>query len=304
MKTRIIVGSRGSKLALRQTDLVLDRLKSFYPEIACQVRVIKTTGDRDLKSVLDEIGGQGVFVKELEAALLSGEIDMAIHSLKDMPSELDMDFKLAAVCMRTDARDAFISSSGLPLAQLPLGASIATGSLRRAAQLRQCRPDIAISPVRGNVDTRLRKLNAGEFDGIIIAAAALARLGWQDRITEYLPIQDFLPAPGQGALAVETRAYDTDLNPCLEVINEEPLWQSITAERAFLRTFGAGCRIPVAAFATVQAGNLRIKGMAASIDGTTMLRDFREGPAPDAERIGRILAESLLGLGARELIHG
>ena len=301
-KRSIIVGSRGSKLALLQTELVVQRLRECYHDLEFHVKRIKTSGDRDRTTSLAEIGGQGIFTKELEEALLSGEIDMAVHSLKDMPTELSSEFKLAAVGMRIDARDAFLSRSGKPLSELPEGACVGTGSERRAVQLRVFRPDIQIRPLRGNIDTRLSKLYSGELEGIIVAAAAMLRMGWGDRITEYLPIELFLPSVGQGALAVEIRAFDQELSGLLSVVNDEPTWQSVQAERAFLSALGGGCRAPIAALGTVADNSLHLEGMVASSDGSRTLRAAEDGAPADPEKIGKLLAEKLLSLGARELI--
>ena len=298
----IIVGSRGSKLALLQTELVVQRLRESYHALEFHVKRIRTGGDRDHTTSLAQIGGRGIFVKELEEALLSGEIDVAVHSLKDMPTDLSAELKLAAVGMRIDARDAFLSKSGKPLSELPEGACVGTGSQRRAVQLKAFRPDIQIRPLRGNIDTRLSKLYSGEFEGIIVAAAAMLRMGWEHRITEYLPIELFLPSAGQGALAVEIRALNQELSVLLSVVNDEPTWQSIQAERAFLSALGGGCRTPIAALGTVAANSLHLEGMVASADGSRTLRAAGDGSPADPEKIGRLLAERLLSLGAQELI--
>lgn len=301
-KRNIIVGSRGSKLALLQTELVVQRLRESYHDLEFPVKRIKTSGDRDRAKSLVEIGGRGIFVKELEEALLSGEIDMAVHSLKDMPTELGSEFKLAAVGMRIDARDALVSKSGKPLSELPEGACVGTGSERRAVQLKAFRPDIQIRPLRGNIDTRLSKLYSGELEGIIVAAAAMLRMGWADKITEYLPIELFLPSVGQGALAVEVRALDQELSDLLSVVNDEPTWQSVQAERAFLSALGGGCRAPIAALGAVTGNSLHLEGMVASSDGSRTLRAAEYGSPDDSEKIGKLLVEKLLSLGAQELI--
>ena len=301
-KRNIIVGSRGSKLALLQTELVVQRLRESYHDLEFPVKRIKTSGDRDRTTSLAQIGGRGIFVKELEEALLSKEIAMAVHSLKDMPTELSSEFKLAAVGMRIDARDALISKSGKPLSKLPEGACVGTGSERRAVQLKAFRPDIQIRPLRGNLDTRLSKLYSGELEGIIVAAAAMLRMGWAEKITEYLPIELFLPSVGQGALAVEIRALDQELSDLLSVVNDEPTWQSVQAERAFLSALGGGCRAPIAALGAVTGNSLHLEGMVASSDGSRTLRAAEYGSPAEPEKIGKLLAEKLLSLGAQELI--
>jgi len=301
-KSSIIVGSRGSKLALLQTELVVQRLRESYHDLQFHVRRIKTGGDRDRTTSLAQIGGRGIFIKELEEALLSGEIDMAVHSLKDVPTELSPEFKLAAVGMRIDARDAFLSKSGKPLSELPQGACVGTGSQRRAAQLKAFRPDIQIRPLRGNIDTRLTKLYSGELEGMIVAAAAMLRMGWEHRITEYLPVELFLPSAGQGALAVEIRALDQEPSALLSVVNDEATWQSVQAERAFLSALGGGCRAPIAALGTVIDTSLHLEGMVASSDGSRTLRAAEDGSPAEPEKLGKLLAEKLLSLGAQELI--
>ena len=301
-KRSIIVGSRGSKLALLQTKLVVQRLRESYHDLEFPVKRIKTSGDRDRTTSLSEIGGRGIFIKGLEEALLSREIDMAVHSLKDVPTELGPEFKLAAVAMRIDARDALVSKSGKPLSELPQGACVGTGSQRRAAQLKAFRPDIQIRPLRGNIDTRLSKLYSGELEGIIVAAAAMLRMGWAEKITEYLPIELFLPSVGQGALAVEVRALDQELSDLLSVVNDEPTWQSVQAERAFLSALGGGCRAPIAALGAVTGNSLHLEGMVASSDGSRTLRAAEYGSPAEPEKIGKLLAEKLLSLGAQELI--
>lgn len=298
----IIVGSRGSRLALLQTNLVVQQLKQGHPDLEFRVKKIKTKGDRDLKSSLDQIGGEGVFVKELEEALSSEEIDMAVHSLKDMPTELSPKFMLAAAGMRVDARDALVSESGKTLSELPKGSRIATGSQRRAAQLRAFRPDFQIRPLRGNIDTRLNKLHAGELDGIIVGASAMIRMGLADKVTEYLPVDSFIPSVGQGAIAVEIKANDRELAELLAVVNDEETWLCTQAERAFLKALGGGCRSPIAALGTVSEETLHLKGMVANAEGSKILRASEKGPRNDPEEVGKLLAERLSSMGAQELI--
>ena len=282
----------------------MQQLKRSYPDLEFAIEKIKTSGDRARKASLDRIGGQGVFVKELEEALLAGDIDLAVHSLKDMPTELSPKFKLAAVGMRADPRDVLISKSGACLAELSKGASLGTGSPRRSIQLKALRPDIQIRPLRGNIDTRVRKVHSGELDGAILAAAALLRLGWEEKIAEYLPIEDCLPAAGQGALAVEVRAEDAEMSELAAACNHGPTQQSVAAERAFLQGVGGGCRAPIAALGVVAEGSLRLEGMVASADGGKMLRASQEGSPAAAEQVGRTLAHKLLEMGARELMAG
>jgi hydroxymethylbilane synthase len=302
-KRTVVVGSRGSRLALVQTGLVVDRLKAIYPDIDLRVKTVRTTGDRDPNASLAQIGGEGLFVKELEGELAGGGIDFAVHSLKDLPTELDSRFTIAAVCLRVDPRDALVSRRRLTLSELDHGAHVGTGSERRSAQIKAIRPDIVIEPLRGNIDTRLKKLES-DLDGIVVAAAAMLRMGWGDLISEYLATDHFLPAAGQGALAVETLASDVNSLDLLGEINEEAVWQAAHAEKAFLRMIGGGCRAPIAALGAVDGDDLHLDGMIARGDGTRMLRRSERGLRSDWEGIAGRLAEKLRLLGARELMDG
>ncbi len=299
MKTKIVVGTRGSRLALIQTESVVARLKEINPQLEVSVRKIVTAGDRDRRTDLDRIG-VAVFVKELEEALLDGRADLAVHSLKDMPTDIPLGLGLLAVTERLDPRDALVAR--VRLNELAPGSRIGTDSLRRAVQLAQYYPNLKVGSIRGNVDTRLRKVASGEIDGVIVAAAALLRLGWTDRVTEYLPLAQFLPAVGQGALALETRLDDKEMAELVAPLNHLPTWQSVTAERAFLRALGGGCRAPIAALGMVSAGKLILEGMVASTNGAKMLRDSDEGDARSPEEVGTRLAERMLKLGAAEFI--
>ena len=298
MSRRIIVGSRGSRLALLQTESVVARIKEVNPDIEVNIIKIVTTGDRSRRQ-LDSMG-TAIFVKELEQALLEGRIDLAVHSLKDMPTELPPRLCLRAVTERLDPRDALVAKSRLN--ELAPGATIGTGSLRRTVQLMGYRPDLRVRPIRGNIDTRLGKVARGEFDGVIVAAAAMLRLGWEEKITEYLPLEHFLPAVGQGALVVEARVDDVDIATLVSPLNNLTTWQGVTAERAFLRVLGGGCRAPVAALGVVKGNKLRLEGMVASISGQKVLRASEEGSAMSAEEIGARLAEKMMGMGAAEII--
>ncbi|MBI4304099.1 MAG: hydroxymethylbilane synthase [Chloroflexi bacterium] len=298
---KIVAGSRGSQLALIQTQSVVDRLKKANPHIQVGINKVVTQGDRDRRTPLERLGGVGVFVKELEEALLDGRIDFAVHSLKDVPTELPQGLRLLAVLEREDPRDVLVARSRLN--ELPAGARIGSDSLRRAVQLYQLRPDIEVCSIRGNVDTRLRKVASGEYDGAIVAAAALLRLGWEDRITEYLPLERFLPAPGQGALVIEARADDDEIARLMSPINYLPTWQSVAAERAFLLALGGGCRAPIAALGTVSGSILRLEGMEGDVSSKKILRASDEGPASAPEELGERLAQRLLAMGASEFIE-
>ncbi len=300
---RIVVGSRGSKLALIQTESIVARIKETNPDIEVIVSRIITKGDRNRRVQLDRVAGIGVFVKELEEALLDGRIDLAVHSLKDMPTQIPPGLCLAAVTERLDPRDALISR-GQRLAELAPGSIIGTGSLRRAVQLSTCRPDLKTVSIRGNVETRLRKVAEGELAGVILAAAAMKRLGCEDRISEYLPLEYFIPAVGQGALAIEARLEDKDIAKIIAPLNHLPTWQSITAERAFLSALGGGCRAPIAALGTVKGTTLKLDGMVADVNRKKMVHDSVEGSVASPEELGKRLAQKVLAMGAAEFITG
>ena len=301
MRARIVVGSRGSKLALIQAESVVAEIRKINPRVKVGISKIVTGGDRDRHTQLDHLEGIGVFVKELEEALLSGRIDLAVHSLKDMPTEIPDGLCLLAVTERLDSRDVLISRARR-LDELPSGARMGTGSLRRAVQLSQYRPDLETCGIRGNVDTRLRKVASGEFDGVILAAAAMLRLGWWDKISECLPLEHFIPAVGQGALALEIRLGDEETAELISSLNHLPTWQSITAERAFLRALGGGCRAPIAALGTVKSDTLKLVVMIADASGKKILRATDEGSASSPEELGIRLAQRMLGMGASEFI--
>jgi len=264
---------------------------------------ITTTGDRIRHTPLEELGGVGVFIKELEDALSKGRIDLAVHSLKDMPTETPEEFRLAAVTERADPRDVLVSSWG-KLAELPPGARIGTGSQRRAVLLLAQRPDLEVRPLRGNVDTRLSKVSSGELDAILLAAAGLVRLGMESTITEYLPPEVFVPAVGQGALGVEIRAEDAETAGLLAAINHEASWLGVTSERAFLKSLGGGCRVPIGALATVEDTRLHLVGMVANPVGGEILHAEVEGNALAPEEAGSRLAEKMIELGAASLLEG
>lgn len=303
MSKNIVVGSRSSRLAVLQAKELMGQLRNAMPELELSLVKIKTQGDKDRKSPLIQIGGRGVFVKELEDALLGGEIDIAVHSLKDMPSQLAAGLEIAAVPVRRDPRDALVSGSRRTLAQLPPGARIGTGSQRRAVELQAFRPDLKICPLRGNVDTRVNKVRSGELDGIIVAAAALERMGWRDKATEYLPIEIFMPAACQGALGVEVRAGD-GAAATVALVNDEASWQTTTAERAFLRTLGGGCRSTIAAIARVEDNDtLHIEGMVAGTLSRKVIRAKLSGLSQMPEQLGERLAQKMLDMGAGKLIE-
>jgi hydroxymethylbilane synthase len=294
----LVIGSRGSQLALWQSKWVAHRLEQL--DAASRIEIIKTTGDKITDVALSKVGTKGLFTKELEEALLARSIDLAVHSLKDMPTDLPAGLTLAAVPQREDARDAIV---GRKLSQLSKGAKVGTSSLRRAAQLRAVRPDLQIESVRGNLDTRLRKLDSGQFQAIVLAAAGLRRLGWEKRIAELLPIEVMCPAVGQGALAIETR---DETNPALEKVrrlDHEPTHTAVAAERALLAGLGGGCQVPVGAHAWFEDGQLCLRAVVAAPDGSRVIGRRVEGPPSDAHALGASLAVELLEGGARGILE-
>ena len=299
---RIFIGSRHSKLAIIQSRSVIAELSRVHPNFEFELIEITTTGDRNRQISLEELGGEGVFIRDLEQALLQKRIDLAVHSAKDMPTKIADGLRLAATPQRVDPRDVIVSRSG-KLSELVPGAKIGTGSQRRAIQLHAQRPDLQICGLRGNVDTRLRKVSSGELDGVLLAAAALIRLGMEDRITECLPPDSFVPAVGQGALGIEIRDDDTEVAEIVAFMNHEPTWQSVVAERAFLEALGGGCRAPIAALGNIEAGILRIHGIVANPGGSDILRAEVEGSASEPESVGKLLAQRMIELGAASLVE-
>jgi hydroxymethylbilane synthase len=292
----VIVGTRGSSLARVQTELVLAALRARWSGLPIETKVIKTEGDRKLDVSVNELG-KGAFVKEIEVALLNGEIDLAVHSCKDLPTDAVPGLTLAAFPQRANPFDVLVSQGGRKLAELPAGALIGTSSRRRKAQLLMHRPDLRIADIRGNVDTRLRKLDAGQYDAVILAAAGLERLGWLHRATEILEPEVMLPAPAQGALAVQAREDDDMTLSLLVPLNDTATQAAVTAERAFLRALGGGCRVPIAAYAQAEAGRLTLHGLVAADDGSRHVRGQLEGPMAESVEIGVRLAEQLRNKG-------
>ena len=299
-RTKIIVGSRGSKLAMIQAESVAAKIREVNPHLEISLSKIVTKGDRNRHTQLGQVASVGVFVKELEEALLDNRIDIAVHSLKDVPTDIPLDLRLLVVTERLDPRDVLASKSRLD--ELTPGSKIGTGSLRRAVQLSQYRPDLEVSSIRGNVDTRLRKVSSGEVDGVIVAAAALLRLGWGDKITEYLPLEHFLPAVGQGALVIETRLDDEEVAALVSPINHLLTWQSVMAERAFLSALGGGCHAPIAALGTINGTTLKLAGMVVGASSRKILYAAEEGSITSPEDVGVRLAQKILEMGASELI--
>lgn len=304
----LTIGSRGSKLALWQAEWVRAALESMHEGLEVRIEIIKTSGDMIRDVPLAVIGGKGVFTKEIEEALLDNRIDLAVHSLKDLPTILPEGLQLSAITEREDPRDALLlraesNGSKASLESLPSGAIVGTSSQRRIAQLRHLRGDVLIKDLRGNVDTRLRKLDAGEYDAIILASAGLRRLGLGQRINQAIPTETMLPAVGQGALAIETRAGDRRTIQLIQPLNHEATRAACTAERALLRGLGGGCQTPIAAHAVAREGKLSLNGLVASVTGDLIIRDTLEAEASEAESAGASLANRLLELGADALLN-
>lgn len=307
-----VVGTRGSRLALVQTDIALAALRAAHPESTFETRTITTSGDKSTAS-LSEIGGRGVFVIEIERALLAGEIDIAVHSLKDLPSEETPGLTIAATLTREDPRDALVSRSGARLADLPPGATVATGSPRRAVQVIAARPDVRVSDIRGNVDTRVRKVEEGEYDAVVLAAAGLKRLGWLERASQVFEPEEMLPAVGQGALAVQVRSDDAETLAQVARADDPVTRAAVTAERAFERRLGGGCHAAIGAYGTVGGQgwgsdpqrNTRAPLLLRGLVGEPgrILRAEMEGVAAEADMLGVRLAEYLIGQGAAELLE-
>lgn len=298
----IKIGTRGSMLALWQANWVKSSLTEKDPSLRVELVIIKTKGDKILDVPLAKVGGKGLFVKEIEDALLNGEIDIAVHSMKDMPTEIPGGLCIAAVPERETVNDVLISKGHLPLAKLPSGAAIGTSSLRRASQLKYVRPDVVISPLRGNLDTRIKKLETDKLDGVILAAAGVKRLGLENRISEYLDETVMLPAVGQGALCIETRADDPDIRAIAGLLDHPETRVVVLGERAFLRRLEGGCQIPIAALGRVDGDIYTLKGLVADVDGSALIQDLVSGTSDEFERIGVELAERLLSKGAKEIL--
>ena len=302
MKKEIRVGTRGSQLALWQANWVKSSIEERYAGTTVELVKIKTTGDKILDVPLAQVGGKGLFVKEIEEALLDGRVDLAVHSMKDVPTEFPQGLHLAYITEREDPRDIVISRNGTPLFDLPKGAKIGTASLRRQAQILKRRPDFEIVQLRGNLDTRIRKLTETDMDAIILAGAGIKRLGWAEKITEYLEPEVMLPAIGQGALGIETRIDDKEINKLTAFFNHHVTSVAVRAERALLKRLEGGCQVPIAAYGTVDSGRLHLAGLVASTDGAQIITESLDGDEGAAETVGIALAERLLERGAGEIL--
>ena len=302
MASELRIGTRGSQLALFQANWVKDQLVRTHPERKVTLIKIKTTGDKIQDAPLAKIGGKGLFVKEIEEALIQRRIDLAVHSIKDVPTEFPKSLHLSVITKREDPRDVLISRNGKALKDLPQGAKIGTSSLRRQAQLLHFRSDLELISLRGNLDTRLKKLITMNLDGIVLALAGVKRLGLEERISEIIPINISLPAIGQGALGIETRMDDRGVEDQIRFLNDPHSSTAVTAERAFLKKLEGGCQVPIAAFAQKVGSTLQIDGLVGTIDGKRLIRHHLEGPVEEAEPLGTQLAEILLAKGAKEIL--
>jgi len=299
---RLVIATRASRLALWQAEHVRDRLRALYPACAVELLTLTTRGDQILDRTLSKVGGKGLFVKELETALLDGRADLAVHSLKDVPVDLQAPFELCAILERADPRDAFVSGRYAALADLPAGAVVGTSSLRRESQIRQRYPHLSVKPLRGNLDTRLGKLDRGDYAAIVLAAAGLQRLGLSDRIRSLLEPEDSLPAAGQGALGIEIRNDRNDLREWLAPLACARTTACVAAERAVSRVLGGSCQVPLAAYAQLDGNRLALRALVASPDGTRVIRSQRAGPAEQAVDIGQAAAQDLLSSGADAIL--
>jgi hydroxymethylbilane synthase len=298
MAKPVVIGTRGSELALWQADWVRSALTQRFPGTAVELSVIKTQGDKILDVPLAKVGGKGLFVKEIEEALLQGRADLAVHSMKDMPSEIPAGLVIGAVPEREIPTDVLIARGGLTLSELPAGGVVGTSSLRRAAQLRHLRPDLEVVPLRGNVETRIRKLDTHQLAAVVLAAAGVKRLGLAHLVTEHLDPERMLPAVGQGALCIEIRQEDPRIGPMVAALDHPATRTVVSGERAFLKRLQGGCQVPIAGHGRLDGTHLTLSGLVADVDGGTVIRDRLSGPAASAEGIGNELAEALLRRGA------
>ena len=301
---RLIIGTRGSRLALWQANWVKARLEERHKGVQVDLEIIRTEGDRRSDVPLGQIGGTGLFTKEIERALLEGRIDLAVHSMKDLPTELPEGLKIGAITVREDVRDVLISRDGKTLLELPSGAKVGTGSVRRRAQLGHVRGNLVFEDLRGNLDTRLRKLREGQFDAIVLAAAGLKRMGWVDAITEYLSTERCLPAVGQGALGVEIREDDAEAAERISALEDGDARWGVMAERSFLAALGGGCQVPIGAWGRIEQEEMVLEGVVASETGEQVFRGKIVGDKAQWAELGRKLADELTARGAGEVLDG
>jgi hydroxymethylbilane synthase len=301
---KIVIGSRGSGLALWQANWIKSLLERLHPGLSVEIKIIKTSGDIIQDVPLAKIGGKGLFVKEIEEALLREEVDIAVHSMKDVPMDLPYELDISVITERENPFDALISKGNIKLDDLPVNAKVGTGSLRRSSQLLKYRPDLQIHPLRGNIDTRIKKLDSEGLDAIILAAAGLRRMGWADKIAEVIAPDIILPAMGQGAVGIETRKRDSDVHAVIMALDHEPTHLALDAERSFVRELEGGCQVPIGAYATLDdAGEeLTLKGLVASLDGKTIYQSDTKGASVDAKKLGRDMGRVILDMGADKIL--
>ena len=302
MRTLLRIGTRASLLAVTQSTSIKNQIEAAHPQVRVELVKITTKGDRILDAPLAKVGGKGLFVKELEQGMLAGEADIAVHSLKDVPVEFPEGLHLPVILEREDPRDAFVSNRFETLDQLPQGACVGTSSLRRQCQLAERRPDLRIEPLRGNVNTRLAKLDAGDYDAVILAAAGLIRLGFETRIRSFITAEQSLPAIGQGAIGIECRAVDPRVHDLIAVLHHAPTALRVRAERAMNARLHGGCQVPIAGYATLADGQLHLRGLVGDPDGSRILRAEARGPQDDPEALGAAVADALLAQGAGEIL--
>jgi hydroxymethylbilane synthase len=302
-KNTLIIGSRGSRLALWQTNFIKTKLEEFFPALNLEIKIIKTTGDQMLDVALAKIGDKGLFTRQIETALLSGEIDLAVHSLKDLQTVQPEGLEIGAVSERETPNDVLIAKTAASIDDLPQGAKVATGSLRRKSQLLNYRPDLRIFEIRGNVPTRLKKFEESDLDAMILAFAGVHRLGLDAYIKQIIPFEIMLPAVSQGAMGVEIRSGDAQLKELLQKLDDENARACVTAERSFLRTLEGGCQVPIGAYAFLKDDKIFLEGMAGSVDGSINLRDSISGEKENAAGLGERLARNLIAKGANELLE-
>jgi len=302
-KNEIIIGTRGSKLALWQADLVKDAIVEKHHDLSVRIEIIKTTGDKILESPLSEMGGKGIFVKEIENALIENVIDIAVHSMKDVPTEIPAGLRIAAVLKRADPRDVLISKNNVKLLDLPKNSTILTGSLRRKAQILSLRQDINFQEIRGNIDTRFRKFYQSRYEGMILAKAGVERMDYEDKISEVISEDICLPAAGQGAIGLEIRENDDSVSEITDKLNHKNSELSVKAERAFLNGLGGGCQVPIGVLAKLVKDEIFIKGILSDLTGNKVIRDEISGGTTEAERLGTFLSEKILNQGGKEIIR-
>ncbi|OGT21377.1 MAG: hydroxymethylbilane synthase [Gammaproteobacteria bacterium RBG_16_57_12] len=303
MSDVIRIATRKSPLALWQAEFVKAELERHHPGIRIELLKMTTQGDKILDTPLAKVGGKGLFVKELEAGMLEGQADIAVHSMKDVPVEFPPGLHLAVICEREDPRDVFVSNNYSSLEDLPLNARVGTSSLRRQCQIRAYRPDLQIRDLRGNVNTRLKKLDEGDYDAVILAAAGLIRLGFGKRITGYIETDISLPAIGQGAVGIECRTDDARINTLIAPLKHEETWRRVMAERAMNQRLEGGCQVPIGGYAVIQGDRIHLRGLVGSTDGQRIIKDDISGAVAEGERLGVQLADRLLARGAREILR-